>query len=482
MRDLVQLAVDAARSAGASYADARLVYNKDRDLQVRNGELKNCLQNENLGIGIRVIVNGSWGFDSTSDISKDAISKIATNAVKIAKASSSVKVRDMRLADEPAHVAEWISPCKINPFEISIEEKINYMMKVDQAIRSVKGITFSNVDLVFRLEDKYYASSQGALIRQIRIRSGGGLIAGIFKDGEFQYRSWPTSFRGQWALKGYEILDDLKMPENAVATANEAIELIKAPKAPSGEMDIILESSQLALQIHESIGHPTELDRVLGTEANYAGMSFATIDKLGKFKYGSSCMNIVADARLEHGPSLGCFGYDDEGVQAQRVELIKEGIFTGYLSSRETATELNLARSGGCMRAMGWSRIPLIRMTQISILPGTWDFDSLIADTKDGIYMSINKSWSIDDRRLNFQFGCEAGYLIKSGKITGIVKNPSYAGITPQFWGSMDAVCGQKDWQLWGIPTCGKGQPPQTMEVSHGAAPARFRKVKVGVV
>jgi TldD protein len=245
--------------------------------------------------------------------------------------------------------------------------------------------------------------------------------------------------------------------------------------------DIILEGSQLGLQVHESIGHPIELDRVLGTEANFAGMSFLTLDKLGTLKYASDVVNVVADATPAHGPGLGTFAYDDEGVPAQATPIVKAGLFVGYLTSRETAAAVGQARSGGAMRAEGWNRIPLIRMTNISLLPGTWKLDDLIADTDDGIYMETNRSWSIDDRRYNFQFGTEIGWEIHAGKKTRMLKNPSYGGITTEFWNSCDAICGPEYWTLWGVPNCGKGQPMQAMGTGHGASPARFRKVQVGV-
>ena len=263
--------------------------------------------------------------------------------------------------------------------------------------------------------------------------------------------------------------------------AEESVALLKADQCPAGVKDIILDSSQLGLQIHESIGHPIELDRVLGTEANFAGMSFLTIEKLGTLKYASDIVNVVADATPAHGPGLGTFAYDDEGVPAQCTPIIKDGQFVGYLSSRETASAVGLQRSSGAMRAESWNRIPLIRMTNVSILPGTWKPEDLIADTDDGIYMETNRSWSIDDRRYNFQFGTEIGWEIRGGKKTRMLKNPSYGGITTDFWNSCDAICGPEYWTLWGTPNCGKGQPMQTMGTGHGASPARFRKVQVGV-
>jgi TldD protein len=267
--------------------------------------------------------------------------------------------------------------------------------------------------------------------------------------------------------------------ENAERIREEAIALLSAAPCPEGEFDLILAGDQLALQVHESCGHPTELDRVLGTEISYAGGSFLTLDKLGKYRYGSEIVNIVADATIPE--SIGSFGYDDEGVPAQRNHLVQEGILVGYLTSRETAPLIG-RRSGGCMRAQSWNHIPLIRMVNINLEPISSGptLEELIADTAHGILMQTNKSWSIDDLRLNFQFGCELAWEIKGGKKVRLLKNPVYTGITPEFWQSCDAICGEGEWKVWGLPNCGKGEPPQTMHVAHGTAPARFRKVKIG--
>jgi TldD protein len=274
----------------------------------------------------------------------------------------------------------------------------------------------------------------------------------------------------------------LHLVENARRIGEEAVALHKADQCPEGRFDIILDSSQLGLQIHESIGHPIELDRVLGMEANFAGTSFLTLEKLGTLRYASDLVNVVADARQEHGPGLGTFAFDDEGVPAQSTPIIANGLFMGYLSSRETASLIGLERSGGTMRAESWNRLPMIRMTNISILPGEkpLTLEQLIASTDEGILFDTNRSWSIDDKRYNFQFGTEIGWEIRKGKRARMLKNPSYSGITTEFWNSMDAICSRDEWTLWGTPNCGKGQPQQVMGTGHGAAPARFRKVKVG--
>jgi TldD protein len=269
------------------------------------------------------------------------------------------------------------------------------------------------------------------------------------------------------------------LPGNAWRVAEEAAELLRAKPCPSGVTTVVLDGSQVALQIHESCGHAIELDRVLGTEAAFAGTSFLTTDKLGGFMYGSPFVNITADATIPGG--LGTFGYDDEGVPAHSTPVVRDGLFVGYLTSRESAAALGQT-SNGAMRASGWNRIPLIRMTNVNLDPGTWTFDDLIADTEDGIYMETNRSWSIDDRRLNFQFGTEIAREIKNGKLGALIKNATYTGITPQFWGSCDAVCNRDHWVVWGTPNCGKGQPEQVAHTGHGAAPARYRNVQVGIM
>jgi TldD protein len=256
------------------------------------------------------------------------------------------------------------------------------------------------------------------------------------------------------------------------------VELLSAPDCPSMETTLVLDSGQMVLQVHESIGHPIELDRVLRMEEAYAGTSFLAPHHRGELRYGSKHVNVTADATLPGG--LGTFGYDDEGVPAQRVPVIEEGTFRNFVSSRETAAVLG-ERSNGTMRADGWQNLPLIRMTNINLEPGEGTLDELIADTKDGVFMATNTSWSIDDKRVNFQFGCEIARRIKDGKLTEMYRNPNYTGITTEFWGSCDAVGGREEWVVWGTPNCGKGQPGQVARVGHGTSPARFRGVQVGV-
>jgi TldD protein len=482
MKDLASWALDTAIQRGATYADVRVVNDRGRALATKNGKIGNASDSRSQGFNVRVLVDGAWGFASSADLSRASVESTAAQAVAIARASAKVKQKDVQLVPEKAVTANWTTPHKIDPFSISIEQNLDLLHKVDAELRSIKGVTLAETNMNFRREEIWFFSSAGANIHQTKVTTGAGYVAYSFAGSEIQKRSYPNSFGGQWQNKGYELIDELKLVENARRIGEEAVALHSADQCPQGVFDIILESSQLGLQIHESVGHPIELDRVLGMEANFAGTSFLTLDKLRTLKYGSELVNVVADARQEHGPGLGTFAFDDEGVPAQCTPIISNGLFTGYLSSRETAALIGLQRSGGTLRAESWNRLPMIRMTNISILPGEKPLtgEQLISSTDHGILFQTNRSWSIDDKRYNFQFGTEIGWEIKNGKRARMLKNPSYSGITTEFWNSMDAICSRDEWTLWGTPNCGKGQPQQVMGTGHGAAPARFRKVKVG--
>jgi TldD protein len=481
MQEWASTAIDTSKRRGASYADVRVMDIRHRDISTKNGEVGTLAESESLGIGIRVIANGAWGFASTDQLTKEGIQACAAEAVAIAKASALAKKENVALAPEDSYIDTWQNPFLKDPFRIPVERQIDLLLAADKEMRRVKGVTVAEGSMSFRRIEQLFASSTGSSIHQVKMQSGAGIVATSFAGSEIQKRSYPNSFGGQHTLQGYELIESLDLVGNAPRVAEECVALHTAAQCPEGHKTIILGSSQLGLQIHESIGHPIELDRVLGMEANFAGMSFLTTDKLRKLKYGSDIVNVVADARLEHGPGLGTFAYDDEGVPAQCTPIITNGLFTGYLSSRETAAAIGERRSGGTVRCESWNRLPMIRMTNISINPGTWKYDDLIADTDDAILMETNRSWSIDDKRYHFQFSTEIGWEIKGGKLGRMIKNPSYSGITTEFWNSCDAICSRDHWTLWGTPNCGKGQPQQTMGTGHGAAPARFRNVRVGV-
>jgi len=482
MREIANWALEVAALRGVSYADARIVAQRSRALSTKNGKVGSASDAESLGMSVRVIADGAWGFAASAELDRAAVEATAARATEIARASARVKKHDVRLAPEKPVVAKWITPHKIDPFSVSVEQNIDLLLKIDAELCSVAGITLAETNLNFNREEQWFRSSEGTDIHQTKLSTGAGYAAYAFAGNEIQKRSYPNSYGGQWQNKGYELIEELKLLENARRIAEEAVALHKADQCTEGKFDIILDSSQLGLQIHESIGHPIELDRVLGMEANFAGTSFLTLDKLRHLRYGSDVVNVVADARQEHGPGLGTFGFDDEGVPAQCTPIITNGLFTGYLSSRETAHAIGENRSGGTVRAEGWNRLPMIRMTNISLLPGEkpLSLEDLIAATDHAIFMQTNRSWSIDDKRYNFQFGCEIGWEIKNGKRARMLKNPSYSGITTEFWNSLDAICSRHEWTLWGTPNCGKGQPQQVMGTGHGAAPSRFRGIKVG--
>jgi len=479
MRDLALRALDAVARRGVSYADVRVIESRDRDVSTKNGKAGHVSSSESLGLGIRVLAFGCWGFAATGDVRAEGIESAAALALEIARAGTLAQKSAISLAPEGSYQATWVSPCSIDPFTIPVDRNLAVLLAVDAELRRDSAISLAEASMHFERERQVFASTLGSLIDQTRTTSGAGFSALCYKDGEIQKRSYPNSFGGQYQLKGYELVEQLDLLRHAPRIAEEAIALHSADQCPEGVFDLVLDSSQLGLQIHESIGHPIELDRVLGTEANYAGMSFLTLDQLRRLRYGSDIVNVVCDARLEHGPGLGTFAFDDEGVPAQRTDIIRGGEFTGYMTSRETAAAVGETRSNGCMRADGWARIPLIRMTNVSLEPGRQSLEEVFGDSH-AIYMETNKSWSIDDKRYNFQFGCEIAWEMRGGKRVRMLKNPSYSGISTEFWNACAAIAGPEHWTLWGVPNCGKGQPEQIMGTGHGASPSRFRQIKVG--
>jgi len=478
--DLGRKGLKEAVKAGASYADIRIGEILDENLTVKNSLPEEVSLLQTKGFGIRVLVKGAWGFAASVDLTRKEVADIAREAVSIAKASAKAKKKAVALKKTVAKKDKYSTPMKKDPFKIPLEEKMSVLLDAERTV--AKQSPLIKISFAFfraMREDKLFMSTEGAEIRQKITWGGGGVLAVAIRNGEVQLRSYPSSFRGNFATSGYEYFQSLQLIEHAKRVGEEAVQLLDAEKCPSTATDLIIAGDQLALQTHESCGHPTELDRALGMEADYAGTSFLTPDKMRKLRYGSKHVNIVADATVPGG--LGTFGYDDEGTPAKKVYLIKEGMFVGYQSSRETAAMVRLKESSGGMRADSPMAIPLIRMTNINFLPGSWKAEELIEDTKKGILMLTNRSWSIDDRRLNFQFGTEIGWTIKNGSKEKMIKNPTYTGITPNFWGSCDASS-KDDWQMWGTPNCGKGMPAQVMYVGHGCGTARFRKVKVGVI
>ncbi len=477
--DLLRLGVKLLRDAGADYGDLRHVENLTESLLVRNGVLDPALRGTDRGFGVRALVGGHWGFAGSAVETEAAVEAAVARAMAVARASALGGGDPVRLVPvEPARGA-WRSDCEVDPFAVPLDEKVALLTRTVETLRRTPHVISAEASMDFYRFRKALATTEGTEVVQETVESQAGMQAVAEVDGEVQRRSHPNSFRGNCRAAGYEFVRDLDLPARAPEVAEEAVALCRAPDCPAGETTLVLGADQMGLQVHESCGHPTELDRVLGTEISLAGGSFMQLEGLGTLRYGSERVNLTADSTTPGG--LGTFGWDDEGVPAGRTPLVERGVHVGYLTSRETAARAGLDRSGGTMRAESWSHTPLIRMVNVNLEPGEGTLAEILSEVKEGIYMTTNKAWSIDDRRLNFQFGLEAAWEIRKGKLGRLLRNPVYTGITPEFWGRCSAVGGAEDWLLTGLPSCGKGEPMQIMHVSHGAPPARFERVRVGV-
>jgi len=471
---LASLATPALR-----YADVRYTATHQQHVKVRNGEVDHLSSTVDRAIGVRVLVGNGWGFAATSDVSEEAIRRTAKRAMEVAAASNIASTQKVVLSDVEPYVAQSHSEYRIDPWSVPIAKKIEHLFSATEPMRGDPRIHQASGEISCYRQEKSFASTVGSFIEQSTTQMGGGIEAVAIEGGEFQRRTYPNPFGGDFQAEGWEFIDRLDLPRKALEIRDEALALLTAPKAPAGRFDLIVGSAQLALQVHESCGHPTELDRAMGLEISLAGGSFLQPSMLGTFRYGSPLVNIVADATIPG--SIGSFAFDDDGVPGQRFHLVQDGMFVGYLTGRDTAPMLSGGRgvSNGTVRAENAARIPIIRMTNINLEPGTTPLADIIADTKRGILVETNKSWSIDDLRLNFQFGCEVAWEIENGHIGRMLRNPLYTGNTPEFWRSCDAVADRNSWQIWGLPNCGKGDPMQTMRVAHGAPSARFRNVEM---
>ena len=483
MFDHARAAVEAALAAGARYADARVVASRHEAQHARNGELEDVRRDVSVGVGVRALIGSSWGFAATSDLTDGAARSAGEQAARTARASGRVPGADLGLADVPVVEASYETPHVEDPFAVPLSEKADLVVAVTADMAAVDGVGSATATLAFWETEKWFVSSQGHRIHQRLLESGGGMDATAIGEHETQRRSYPQSF-GHFAAGGYEVVRSFDLPAHTVRVAEEAVALLSAPECPAEITDVILEGSQVALQIHESVGHAVELDRILGWEAAFAGTSFLDLERLGELRYGSDLMNVVADATIPG--ALSTWAYDDEGTPAQRVDIVREGRWVGVLSGRDTA-HLAGREPGGMVRADGFNRIPMVRMTNVGLERGPHTLEEIVADTDDGILMATNRSWSIDDKRLNFQFGTEIAWEVKRGRRGRMLRNPTYTGITPRFWGSLDMLAGRDPdagwdgWVPWGVPNCGKGQPMQVGHTGHPAAPARFRNVRVGV-
>ena len=475
-RELVAHAIRRLRSR-VDYADVRCEHLLHESLVAEAGRVSSISLFESAGIGLRVLVNGSWGFASTPHLTKTAVERAAGQAIGLAKASSALNRQPRPLTPVEPATGRYRSTVQVDPFEIPLSKKLDYLLWANTALLGPDAVKRATSHMDFYKRRKMFASTEGAHIDQEFMESGAGLEVVAQSGDEVQARSYPNSHHGALAQAGYEYVKGLDLVGGAKTAQEEVLQLLRAKPPAAGTSTIILDPTQVVMQLHESCGHPTELDRALGQELSYAGGSFMTPEHLGKLRYGSAHVNIVADATSPGG--VGTFGFDDEGVPAQRVDLVREGLFVGYLSSRESAARIALPASGGAMRAEHWSVPPLVRMTNVNLEPGEATLEELCRGIKHGYLLSTNKSWSIDDQRLNFQFSTEIGWEITNGAIGAMIKNPLYTGITPEFWGRCTGVGRKEDWRLWGIPNCAKGEPMQLMHVGHGASYARFDGVTV---
>jgi TldD protein len=472
--DVATAAVQAALDAGARYADARVMLRRHESMSARDGEIEELVQTEDSGLGVRALVGSSWGFYALPDLTDAAARSAGARATEIAKASARVPGPAANLVQLTATEGSWASECLVDPLTVPLTEKGDLLVHATKVIRD-SGASLG--EGIYQIWDtsKWLVSSEGHRVDQ-RIREcGGGIWATVVGDGETQRRSYP-SYRGQYGTRGWELIEELDLAAHAAQIADEAQALLTAPQCPAGRTNLILGSEQMALQIHESVGHAIELDRILGWEAAFAGTSWLDLGQLGSLHYGSELMNITIDPTIPG--ALGSFGYDDEGTPATPRDAVRDGRWVGVLAGRDSAAVAGLDY-GGSVRADGWARLPMVRMTNVGLQPGPHSLEEIIASTDDGVYMDLNRSWSIDDRRLNFQFGCEIGWEVKNGRLGRMLRNPTYTGIGPVFWRSMDML--SNEITAWGTPNCGKGQPLQIGHTGHPAAPARFTDVRVGV-
>jgi TldD protein len=477
MRGLSEEAVDAAIAAGAGYADARAVERRTQHVSTRNGQVETVDDSESAGIGVRVLVGGAWGFACDGRLDVAGARDAALRAVAFARASAGSGRSQVSLAPLEPCRGEYRTPAGRDPIDVPLAEKVELLVRAEKALRH-KSVKVTEASARAMRERRAFRSSEGTDVLQEILECGAGMDATAVGDDTVQIRSYPSAHGGTSFQGGWEEVEALALEREAPRLAEEAAALLSADPCPPAVTTVVIDAEQMALQVHESVGHPTELDRVYGTEAAYAGTSFLKPEDAGTLRYGSPLMGITADATTAKG--LGTFGFDDEGVPAGREPIVEQGILTGFLTSRETAARLG-SGTGGSMRADGWARMPLVRMTNLHLEPGTGSLEELLDGIDDGVYLATNKSWSIDDKRLNFQFGTQIAWEIKQGKLGRLLRDATYTGVTPVFWGSLDAVAGAEEWRLFGLTNCGKGQPGQHAHVSHGASPARFRNVQIGV-
>jgi TldD protein len=479
--ELANEALNAARGGGASYADVRVGRYRRQLIQTRERQVASVTDDDSYGIGIRTLVDGCWGFAATSAMTKAGVQNAARDAVTLSRAARSIQKRPVELAPAAPVTGSWITPVQRDPIEVPLEEKIALLLRANEAALRVKNVRFVNSGFQLLREVKTLLTSEGTNVTQTVIRVGPSFSATATAPGDFQTYEEELAPRGQ----GWEYVESLDMPGNAERWAAIAAEKLTAKSVEAGEYDLILEPTNLWLTIHESIGHPTELDRAVGQEANYAGTSFVAPPEktIGKLKYGPEIMNVQADRTQPN--SLSRVAWDDEGVPSDQWLIVEKGIFKDYQTTREQAKWIQhltgVQRSHGCSFAESWNAVQFQRMPNISLLPGERDItvDDIVAATNRGIVIRNRGSWSIDNQRYNFQFSGQSYHEVRNGTIAGMLRDVAYQSNTPVFWNSMDMIGGKSSYWLGGSFNDGKGEPAQISSVSHGCPPCRFRNVTI---
>ena len=476
-QELGEIAVKLAKQLGATYGDIRINRYRTERIATRERQVQMVSRRQTFGFGVRVLVNGSWGFAASSIVTPDEVRRVMREAVEIAEANVSRQRRRVQMVETPAVKANWRSAFEEDPFEVPIEQNIKTLMAINDAALAVKGVSFVNSSMNWVNEEKFYASTDGSVIEQYLLRGMPDFTVTAVDRAAGD--SQPRDALGGPRAMGYEYMRKHDWLKEATRAGEEVTMKIKARRVVPGQYDLILHPSHLWLTIHESVGHSTELDRALGWEANYAGTSFITPEKTGKLQFGSKIVNFFADRTQPEG--LATVAYDDEGVPGQKWPLVKDGIFVDWQTTRDLAPLIGRKQSYGCLHAQSWSDVPFPRMPNVSLEPAKDDVtqDQLIAGTENGILIYGNGSFSIDQQRYNFQFGGQTFWEIKNGKITGMLRDVAYQSRTTDFWNSCDGLGGPATYALGGALNDGKGEPSQSNAVSHGCPVARFRKVNV---
>lgn len=470
---LADLALARIKASGAEYGDIRLLDSRTQTIRGEDRRIASVRESTDRGFGIRVLRHGGWGFAASSVCSMEEVPLVADLAVEIARGSASLAVEKVRLAEEPIHRDRIVTAARIDPLTVSLEQKAELLLETMDVLQRQSGVVRSAAGLWCCRDQKLFVSTEGSRLEFDLLAVNGEFTATARLDGRFASRSFNTP----QLRTGFELIHEANFLSEAPRVAAQAVEKVRAPAIDAGTYDLVLDAEHLSLTMHESCGHPSELDRALGYEANYAGTSFLTPEKRGTFRYGSPQVSLVAD-NTEPG-TLAATGYDDDGVACQKWDIVRDGIFVGYCTNREVAPKIGEKRSRGSNRADSWGSVPMVRIANIGLEPGTGSLNDLIAGVKQGIYIEGHGSYSIDQRRYNFQFGGDAFWLIENGRRTHMVRDVVYHGITPEFWGSCDGVADETHRRRFGFITCGKGQPGQSGWMTHAASPARFRGISV---